>query len=181
MKHSRIVIMGLAGLSATLATAVASAGTEKVRFPENYAANFVRYVTVDKPDRNPPIIRFMYINPEALAAAKPGAPLPDGTVIVMEDHKARLGTDGQPVTDANGRFVPTNELTNVFLQEKRAGWGTEYPDDKRNGEWEYAWFEPNGTRKAGKTMDRCFECHLGVSDQDFAFTAAPFIAEIKGH
>lgn len=180
MTRSHIKIAGSLGLGLTLAVTVASAGTDKVGFPENYAANFVRYVTVDKPERTPPIIRFMYINPEALAAAKPGAPLPHGTVIVMEDHKARLGADGQPMTDANGRFMPTDELTNVFVQEKQAGWGAEYPADKRNGEWEYAWFEPTGARKAGKTMERCFECHLGVADQDFAFTTAPFIEEMKG-
>jgi len=163
-----------------LALAVAWAGQENVAYPDGYQTAFVRIATRDKPDRDPPIVRFFYVNAEALAAARPGEPLPDGTVAVMEDHPATLGPDGAPLTDANGRFVPTAEITNVFVQEKRAGWGAEYPPELRNGEWEYAWFEPSGARKEGRTMDACFECHAGVADTDYTFITVPFVAQVKG-
>ncbi|MDN3523576.1 cytochrome P460 family protein [Halomonas ramblicola] len=168
-------------LAATLTLLLAGgvvAGPENVDFPENYASTFVRYTTVDKPDRDPPIVRFMYINTDALAEARPDEPLPHGSVVVMEDHAARLTDDGEPVLDADGRFLPTDEITNVFVQEKQPGWGEEYAEEKRNGEWEYAWFQPDGSRR-DEDMDACFACHRQVADQDFTFTTWPFIRHIK--
>ncbi|MFC3284544.1 cytochrome P460 family protein [Litchfieldella rifensis] len=179
MARQRALCRSLAVAATSLAAVVALAGPEKVAFPENYAGTFVRYTTVDKPERDPPIIRFMYINTDALAAAQPNEPLPHGTVVVMEDHEAELADDGKPVRDTNGRFIPTDEITNVFVQEKQQGWGAEYPEEKRNGEWEYAWFQPDGTRQADQSMDSCFECHQQVADQDFTFTTWPFVTRIK--
>ena len=97
------------------------AGPEKIAFPEGYQTHFVRYATVDKPKRK--TVRFFYVNPEALADAKPQQDAPHGTVLIMEDHKAKLGADGNPLMDSRGRFIPTTEVTNVFVQEKQPGWG----------------------------------------------------------
>ena len=54
----------------------------------------MRYVTIDKPKHK--TVRFMYVNPESLQTAEPNRPAPYGTVIIMEDHKAKLGPDGAP-------------------------------------------------------------------------------------
>lgn len=151
----------------------AAAGPDKVAFPDGYRSDFVRYTTVDKPNRDPPIVRFMYVNKASLAAARPNQPLPYGTVVVMEDHEAELDDQDRPVTDAEGRLVPTERITNVFVQEKQAGWGAEYPPEKRNGEWEYAWFEADGSRKQGDFVkfDDCFACHAEQAKaQDYTFT-----------
>ena len=158
---------------------VAQAGAELVAFPEGFATSFVRYETVNKPDRKPPTVRFLYVNREALEAAEAGQPLPHGTVIVMEDHLARLDDQGAPMATAGGDFIPTDEITNIFVQEKRAGWGAEYPAETRNGEWEYGWFLADGSPKPDATFDRCFECHKGVEDQDFNFTLSPFVDAVK--
>ena len=173
-------MLKLAGVLAALAFAATPvfAGPEKVAFPEGYQTHFIRYATVDKPKRK--TVRFFYVNPEALAQTKPGQDAPHGTVLIMEDHKAKLDADGNPLTDSRGRFIPTTELTNVFVQEKQPGWGSEYPSDKRNGEWEYAWFEPTGERKTGSFVKfgGCFACHKENAEfTDFNFT--PFIASIK--
>lgn len=158
-----------------------SAGPEQVAFPEGFATSFVRYATVNKPDRDPPAIRFLYINQEALAEAKAGQLLPFGTVIVMEDHLALLDDQGAPVTTANGNFVPSAEVTNIFVQEKGEGWGADYPAETRNGEWEYAWFLADGSPKPDAKFEGCFECHKKeVEDQDFNFTLSPFVDAIKG-
>jgi hypothetical protein len=167
----------VAGMLVAVGAPVA-AGPEKVAYPEGYVTSFVRYATVDRPDRDPPIVRFLYVNPEALAAAEAGEPLPYGTVLVMEDHLARLDAQGQPETFADGRFVPTTEITNIFVQEKGEGWGEEYPPEVRNGEWEYARFLPDGTVTPNATFDGCFECHKGVEAQDFNFSFSPFVSEI---
>lgn len=165
-----------AGLGAGLAVMVGAwAGPERVSFPTNYRQNFVNYLQVDRIDRK--TVRFMYVDPAALPKAEAGAPVPDGTVLIMEDHKAALDATGNPVTDAEGRFVPTTEIANVFVMEKRAGWGKDYPSETRNGDWDYAWFLPDGQRKADAKFDGCFACHKSRADRDYTFTFAKFLID----
>ncbi|MGH6896175.1 MAG: cytochrome P460 family protein [Geminicoccaceae bacterium] len=156
----------------------AFAGPEKVAYPEGYRTGFVRYITIDRPDRG--IVRWFYVNPEALAAARPDEPLPDGTVLIMEDHVARLDANERPVIDAQGRFISTDEVTNVFVMEKQPGWGAEYPPDVRNGEWEYAWFLPDGARKADAKFEGCFSCHMNRAERDFTFTFYKYVLDTEG-
>jgi Cytochrome P460 len=159
-----------------LLPAVGHAGTELVAFPTGFAGEFVPYNRVDRPDRK--TVRFMYANPAAVEAARPGEPIPHGTVLVMADHKARL--DGERrVTDAEGRLVPTDEVVNVFVMEKQPGWGAGYPAKKRNGEWEYAWFLPDATRTPDAKFDGCFACHLNRAGRDYTFTFAKFVLDEK--
>ena len=130
---------------ASIATAVAAfaavvpacAGGDKVAFPENHAAG-VLFTTVDRPDNKQ--FRDLYTSAEALDAAKKGEPLPSGTVITLIQYAAKLDAQGNPEKDANGRFIKGN-LIGYTVMEKRTGWGTEYPDDIRNGEWEYQAFK----------------------------------------
>jgi hypothetical protein len=155
---------------------VAWAGPERVDFPAGYGSDFVRYQTVDKPKRK--TVRFLYVNESALAAATDEG-LPSGMVIVMEDHKAVLGTDGTPVTDATGRFVPEPGITNIFVMEKRDGWGTAYAEDVRNGDWDYAWFVADGSRKPDAKFTGCLACHQAQADADYTFTTLDFVRVIK--
>jgi hypothetical protein len=64
-------------------------------------------------------------------------------------------------------------LTGIFVMDKQAGWGAEYPDDIRNGEWEYARFTPEAQRHPNADTTPCFQCHKFVSGQDFVFTRSP--------
>lgn len=163
-------------IAVAAATLIAHAGTEKVEFPSGFETTFTRYEVVDRIDRKK--TRFMYMNAEAWEAAVAGAPLPYGSVVVMEDHKIRMIDDETPVVDSQGRLISMDGTTNVFVMEKRAGWGQDYPDDVRNGEWEYAWFAPDGTR-SDKPMTACFECHKTRSAEDFTFTTFKAIAAQK--
>jgi len=151
-------------------------GPENVVLPSDYQTRFIRYATVDKPERK--IVRFLYVNPEAFAAAKKGTPAPDGTVLIMEDHAARLGPDGTPLLDLSGRFIPLPAITGLFLQEKHPGWGAGYAEEKRNGTWEYARFNPDGTRHTG-SVDNCFGCHKPRGAQDFTFTFSDYVQARK--
>lgn len=165
----RLLLVGTLLVTGALAQSAYRPGPHNIAFPADYATRFIRYATVDKPDRNPPIIRYLYVNPEAFAAAQPGQPLPDGTYIVMEDHRARLGPDGRPLVDQQGRFIADPAIVAIAVQEKRRGWGEGYPADIRNGEWEYARFTPTGQPIEGP-LNACFTCHLQVRpQQDFAF------------
>ncbi|MCM0020382.1 MAG: cytochrome P460 family protein, partial [Tagaea sp.] len=71
-----------------LAASPAFAGPEKVELPADFRARFVIYNEIERPDRNPLQIRLMYANPEAIAAARQGQPVPRGTILVMEDRAA---------------------------------------------------------------------------------------------
>ncbi len=176
----RFALFALAALAALPAQAQAPAytpGPENVALPAAYQTGFVRYATVDKADRK--IIRYLYVNPEAFAAARPGGPLPEGTVMIMEDHAARLGADGVPLLDQQGRLIPTPGIAALFVQEKRRGWGMGYPEALRNGEWEYARFNPDGSRHAG-AVTGCFECHTKLrGGQDFTFSFWDYVQTRK--
>lgn len=155
------------------------AGPERVELPLNYRELLLLYNAIERPDRKPAIVRFMYVNREAAKAAKPGEPAPYGTVLVMEDRKVKLDEQGRPVRSADGRFVPTDEILNIFVQQKGKGWGEAYPADKRNGDWEYAWFNPDGTRRANAKFDGCFACHLPRAARDFNFTFSKWVLDGK--
>jgi hypothetical protein len=158
----------LSSVGALLALTVsAAAGPEKVAFPSSYKSH-VLYTTVDRPDNK--TVRDLYASPEAARAAAAGHPLPDGTVLTMEVYRAKLNDRGDPVKDPSGRMERTPELVGIFVMEKRRGWGAEYPETLRNGEWEYARFTASGQRPPNFDAKPCFECHKPMSQQDFVFS-----------
>src|SRR4029078_6797631 len=110
-------------------------------FPADFAKG-VLYTTVDRPDNKQ--YRELYSTPEAIAALKAGQPIPSGTVLTLVQYKAVLNAAGDPEKDANGRFMK-GDLIGYAVMEKRTGWGTEYPDEIRNGEWEYQAFKADKT------------------------------------
>ena len=153
----------------------AAAGPERVTWPGGFSDDYILYLQVDRHDRNR--VRLMYVNPEADAQARGGEPLPEGTVLVMADKDAKLDADGKPVIGPDGRFVPKGDFTNVFVMEKRAGWGADQPAALRNGDWDYAWFQPDGTLSPDASYDGCFSCHAYREERDFTFTYAKFLID----
>ena len=144
------------------------AGGDKVVFPENHAQG-VLYATVDRPDNKQ--FRELYVNdPAALEAAKKGEPLPSGTVLTLVQYAAKLDSQGNPEKDANGRFIKTSNVVGVAVMEKRSGWGTEYPENIRNGEWEYQAFKPDKTVNTAANLTNCFNCHKPLDKQDYVFS-----------
>ena len=63
-----------------------------------------------------------------------------GSVLVMEVYKAKLDADESPVVGGDG-FFERGDLAAIAVMEARAGWGEEYPEAIRNGNWEYALFD----------------------------------------
>ena len=151
----------------------AVAGPEKVAFPA-YQTH-VLYDVLDQPENNADIghagkeVRELYVNPEALKNLKSGQPLPSGTVLSAPTFKAVLNDKGELVKDANGRLI-RGRLDRIVVMEKRTGWGTEYPADLRNGEWEYGRFGPDGKPSANVNYNACFQCHKPKTELDFVFT-----------
>jgi hypothetical protein len=159
-------VLGLGTLCGMLLSAGVQAGGENVVFPENYAKG-VLYTTVDRADNKQ--YRELYSTPEAIEAVKAGKPIPSGTVLTLVQYKALLTAAGEPQKDANGRFIK-GPLIAYTVMEKRDGWGTEYPDDVRNGEWEYQAFKADKTVNDKANLKACFTCHKPLDKQDFVFS-----------
>jgi hypothetical protein len=161
------VATACAALATALAAVSARAGGDLVKFPENYAAG-VLYTTVDRADIKQ--YRELYASREAIAAAKKGEPLPSGTVLTLIQYAAKLDAQGNPEKDANGRFIKGNLVAYVAM-EKRTGWGKEYPDNIRNGEWEYQAFKADKTPNTAANLTGCFNCHKPLDARlDFVYT-----------
>jgi hypothetical protein len=163
-----LVMIGLMATIAGFAAAIeVRAGADKVAFPESYAKGVV-YMTIDRA-QNKQLTEY-YVSPQAIDAAKKGMPLPSGTVIAAVGFAAQLDEQGNPVKDANGHFIKTGNPLGYRVMEKRAGWGGDYPDDKRNGEWEYQVFRADRTVNTTADLNGCFGCHKPQDKQDFVFT-----------
>lgn len=145
-----------------------SAGPEKIAFPANYKSH-VLYDVLDRHDTKQ--YRELWGTPEGVKAAREGKPIPSGTVLTLVQYKAQVDAAGNPVKDANGRFVK-GDLIAYTVMEKRTGWGTEYPDDLRNGEWEYAAFGPDQKLNEKANYKGCFQCHKPHEKQDFVISLA---------
>ena len=166
----RLVARTLAGV-AVLSLALAlpsSAGPDKIAFPANWKSQ-VLYATVDRYDIKQH--RELYGTPDAVRAAREGKPIPSGSVLTLVQYKAQLDVAGAPVKDASGRFVK-GDIAGITVMEKRTGWGTEYPPELRNGEWEYAAFSPAGVLNTKANYKACFQCHKPHEKQDFVISLA---------
>ncbi|MBY0199485.1 cytochrome P460 family protein [Priestia megaterium] len=118
-----------------------------VKFPDNYDKG-VNYATVNRGN----VREEAYTSREAIEAVQNGQPIPSGTVITLEIYE-------------------DEELSEIFVMEKRDGWGDQNPPDTtRNGDWLYQEF--NGDRSVDYEEDigRCFTCHANQERDDFVNT-----------
>ena len=144
----------------------ARAGGDKVMFPDFVTGAL--YTTVDRADNKQ--YRELFVTPAAaIDAAKKGDPLPSGTVITLVQYAAQLDPQGSPLKGADGRFIKGNVI-GYTVMEKRSGWGSEYPDNVRNGEWEYQAFTAEKKVNEKANLAACFNCHKPLDKQDFVFS-----------
>jgi hypothetical protein len=146
MKKLPTILTAIAALVVSAIAVSAFASGDPVKFPANFE-NGVRYATVERGN----IKEDIFTGREAIEAAKRGKPLPSGTVITLVDYR-----DGK--------------LFRYVVMEKRSGWGSQYPESKRNGEWEYQAFNADKSVNRAETLDRCFSCHKSQAANDFVFT-----------
>ena len=167
-RKSAAIAAALGAVAVAVVAGQVRAGGDLVKFPDDYAKG-VLYTTVDRADNKQ--YRELYVTPAAaIDAAKKGEPLPSGTVLTLVQYAAKLDAQGNPEKDANGRFIKGN-LVAYTVMEKRAGWGKEYPDDVRNGEWEYQAFTADRKVNEKAVLANCFKCHKPLdAKQDFVFS-----------
>jgi len=166
----------LAATAAFAITVSVRAGGDKVAFPPDFDKALM-YTMVDRADLKE--YRELFVMPaSALDAAKKGEPLPSGTVLAMAHYRAQVDAQGNPLKDANGRFVK-GELIAFGVMEKRSGWGAEYPPETRNGEWEYQAFTADRKVNDKAKLAACFQCHKPHASQDFVFSYEKMKAAAK--
>ncbi|OZI62761.1 MULTISPECIES: cytochrome P460 family protein [Bordetella] len=139
---------GLTGGAALGMAVWASEISSPVQFPENYKQG-VHYATVERGN----VREEIYTSREAIEAASKNQPLPDGTVIFMEDYR-----DGK--------------LLRYIAMEKRAGYGDAQPEDVRTGDWAFQSFGPDRRINRSENLARCMACHKPQARNDFVFTYA---------
>ncbi|MGA5692801.1 cytochrome P460 family protein [Cytobacillus pseudoceanisediminis] len=120
---------------------------ELVKFPENYDKG-VNYTTVNRGN----VREELYTSREVIEAVQNGQPIPDGTVITLEIYR-------------------DEELDEVFVMEKRTGWGDQTPQGTpRNGDWQYQEFNGDRSLDYEEDIGRCFSCHANQERDDFVNT-----------
>lgn len=174
-----IAVAGVVALALTVAAGGLQAGADRIGFPMDFQKKFQLYGQTDRPDFKQ--VEYFYVDRPSLAAAKPGKPMPYGTTLVMAIKKAKLGADGQPVLDKDGRMIAEGDFVKLQIQKKGKGWGDDHPANMKNGDWEYANFNLDGSRIADQKYDACFGCHMNrqTPAEDFTFLFAPYLRDHK--
>jgi len=161
-----LAALGLAGCNhmAKGDMAMAAPMDGQIATPANYQSwpKFVQ--TVDKAAAGQ--VREIYMNTMGTKMAK-GDAFPNGTESVMEIYAAKMGADGKPVMNGNGRLIK-GDLKKVFVMKKGEGWGAAQPAGTvDNGDWVYAAYEADGTTPAKVDFNSCRGCHAPPKDADY--------------
>ena len=141
--------------------------SKRVGFPADYRTRFTKYLTMNFPDDK--LVRYFYANPAAVKAAAAGAPLPDGSMILIEVFSAKLDEKENPVKGSDGFFAP-DKVAGYAAMEKQAGWGAEIPEMLRNGDWNYAPFTADKVYRSGFNQAQCLACHKPLPKDNHLFT-----------
>ncbi len=131
------------------AAAAGPAVPSRMTFPAGFPAGFTRYQSLTANGA----VTERYANEVALAAARAGRPLPDGSMIV-----------------GVSRAAPGGPATSYAAMEARAGWGEAVPALLRNGNWGYALFDANRVRNDGLNQAPCLACHKPQAANSFVFS-----------
>ena len=158
----------ISALGAHFAALPAATGTAKsaalpamtatrVTVPEDFPRGFTPYWK----QTGARAITTFFANDKALAAARAGQPLPDGSVIIGEIRSVKAGDDGKP---APGPVVSYSAMA------READWGKDIPAMLRNEGWNYGVFSANRQVRAGLNYAECFACHKAREQTSFIFT-----------
>lgn len=132
----------------------AHAESNRVTFPDMNKQ--VHYTTVKRGN----VTEHISTTREALEAIQKGQTIPNGTHFVLSDFR-----DGK--------------IFRYFVMEKGAGWGAEFDERRRTGDWQFQWFQPDKQINLQENTARCMACHRSQSDRDYLFTARR-ISEYRG-
>lgn len=139
----------LATLTACVLSAAAwqaHAEANRVTFPK--LDDQVHYTTVKRGN----VTEHISTTREAIEAIQKGQPVPDGTHFVLADYR-------------------DEKIYRYFVMEKRPGWGADFDERRRTGDWQFQWFWPDRKVNLAENTARCMSCHSGQKDREYLFTA----------
>ena len=157
-----------ASFAAVLVTSAALADKDRIAFPADYETKMQNYVSLDRTQNADQVIR-LFAPKEALDAAKSGTELPYGTVLVAEIYKAKKNKDGEVIKSSLGRRI-RDKFAAIAVMQKEKWWGGQYPEALRNGDWDFAIFNPKGERLVDKDLNSCRGCHAPLKDTQHLFS-----------
>ena len=140
-----------AGMGDAHAAATGPAVPSRMTFPAGFPNGFTLYSSANAGGA----FSERYANAAALAAARAGRPLPDGSVIIVVNRPAA----GAPPAGYAG-------------MESRAGWGAAIPALLRNGNWDFAVFDAQKARNDRLNQAQCLACHRPQGANSHVFTMA---------
>lgn len=147
----------------------------RIEFPKDYRSEFINYLSLDRTQNEDQTIR-LFAPKAALEAAQAGKELPDGTVLVAEVYKAKFDEDGDAVESALGRRIRA-KFAAVAVMQKQKGWGDKFPDELKNGDWDFAIFKPTGERLVKKDLNKCRTCHAPLKDTQHLFSLEHMVTQ----
>jgi cytochrome c553 len=153
--------------SGTVSDFMPNIAKTNAQFPANHRATFTKYGAANFPELQQ--VRHYYANPVALQAAKDGKPLPAGSLILEEVFTAKLDERLDLAKGADGIFV-ANQLLYYAVMARGDGWGRDIPEILRNGDWNYAAFQPDGTPRPRINIAECLACHRAQDEVNYMFT-----------
>lgn len=133
----------------------AQAEPTRVTFPDDLAL-LVHYATVKRGEST----EHISTSREALEAIRGGKPVPDGTRFVLTDYR-------------------NEKVYRYFVMQKGRGWGEDYDEKRRTGDWQFQWFWPDRSINSRENTARCQSCHQSQRSQNYLFTA-PRLSQYNG-
>ena len=140
-----------AGMGDAHVAATGPAVPSRMTFPADFPNGFTLYSSANAGGA----FSERYANAAALAAARAGRPLPDGSVIIVVNRPAA----GAPPAGYAG-------------MESRAGWGAAIPALLRNENWDFAVFDAQKVRNDRLNQAQCLACHRPQGANSHVFTMA---------
>ncbi|MBU1212623.1 MAG: cytochrome P460 family protein, partial [Alphaproteobacteria bacterium] len=75
---------------------------------------------------------------------------------------------------ALGRKLP-GKMKAIAVMERRDGWGDQYEEGMKVGNWEFEVFSPDG-KNLNKDISACRACHQPLNRSEFMFSLEHLIA-----
>ena len=143
-----------------------------VTIPANFPTGFTRYKTESSAEEKS--MTFTYANEDAIQAARAGKPLPDGSLIVVENHAVKLDADKKPIIGSDGAFV-SDKVVSYAAMARNANWGDDIPELLRNENWNYGLFNAAKKIRADVSYAECFACHKPIAKSSYVFTLSNMV------